>query len=74
MPNRIAEELTGWKRDEAQERPVADVLRFIDGVTGAAIDNAVEIAMQAETAKQRPPTKTACWCDGTESNLQLKVK
>jgi len=29
--NRIAEKMTGWSREEAQGRPVADVLRIVDG-------------------------------------------
>jgi diguanylate cyclase (GGDEF)-like protein/PAS domain S-box-containing protein len=74
--NRIAEELTGWKRDEAQGRPVADVLRFIDGVTGAAMDNAVEIAMQeAETAKAAATCKNCMLVrrDGIEFGIESKV-
>ena len=74
--NRIAEELTGWKRDEAQDRPVADVLRFIDGVTGATIDNAVGIAMQeAETAKATATCKNCMLVrrDGIEFAIESKV-
>ncbi len=74
--NRIAEELTGWKRDEAQGRPVADVLRFIDGVTGATMDNAVGIAMQeAETAKATATCKNCMLVrrDGIEFGIESKV-
>jgi diguanylate cyclase (GGDEF)-like protein/PAS domain S-box-containing protein len=74
--NRIAEELTGWKRDEAQGRPVADVLRFIDGFTGAAMDNAVGIAMQeAETAKATATCKNCMLVrrDGIEFGIESKV-
>lgn len=74
--NRIAEELTGWKRDEAQGRPVADVLRFIDGVTGAAMDNAAGIAMQeAETAKATATCKNCMLVrrDGIEFGIESKV-
>jgi diguanylate cyclase (GGDEF)-like protein/PAS domain S-box-containing protein len=39
--NRRAEELTGWLRDEAMGRPVADVLRLIDSASSAIADNAV---------------------------------
>ncbi len=31
--NRIAEKMTGWRREEALGRPVADVLRIIDVVS-----------------------------------------
>jgi len=44
--NRRAEELTGWRRDEAMGRPVVDVLRLVDSASGAAIDNAVATVLQ----------------------------
>jgi diguanylate cyclase (GGDEF)-like protein/PAS domain S-box-containing protein len=46
--NRIAEKMTGWRRDEALGRSVADVLRIIDRVSGAPARNAVEIVMQED--------------------------
>ena len=46
--NRIAEKMTGWRRDEALGRSVADVLRIIDRVSGAPASNAVEIVMQED--------------------------
>jgi diguanylate cyclase (GGDEF)-like protein/PAS domain S-box-containing protein len=46
--NRVAENMTGWRREEALERPVADVLRIIDVVSGAMVRNAVEIVMQED--------------------------
>ena len=74
--NRIAEELTGWQRDEAHGRPVADVLRFADGLTGAAIDNAVLIAMQeAKTVKATANCKNCILIrrDGIEFGIESKV-
>ena len=50
--NRIAENMTGWRREEALGRPIADVLRVIDVVSGAEVRNAVEIVMEEdETAR-----------------------
>jgi diguanylate cyclase (GGDEF)-like protein/PAS domain S-box-containing protein len=43
--NRIAEKMTGWCREEALGRPVADVLRIVDRVSGAPARNAVEIVL-----------------------------
>jgi diguanylate cyclase (GGDEF)-like protein/PAS domain S-box-containing protein len=74
--NRIAEELTGWRRDEARGRPVADVLQFVDGLTGAAIDQAVEIAMQeAEPAKGTADCKNCMLIrrDGFKFGIESKV-
>jgi len=34
--NRMAEDMTGWRRDEARGHPVAEVLRIIESVSGTA--------------------------------------
>jgi len=46
--NRMAEKMTGWCREEALGRPVADVLRIIDRVSGASAGNVVEIVIQED--------------------------
>jgi diguanylate cyclase (GGDEF)-like protein/PAS domain S-box-containing protein len=46
--NRFAEKMTGWSRAEARGRPFADVLRLIDNISGASLDDAVAIALQAD--------------------------
>jgi diguanylate cyclase (GGDEF)-like protein/PAS domain S-box-containing protein len=45
--NRIAEKMTGWSREEAVGRPVSEVLRIVDVVSGA-VGNPVEITNQRE--------------------------
>jgi diguanylate cyclase (GGDEF)-like protein/PAS domain S-box-containing protein len=46
--NRMAEKLTGWSREEALGRPVADVLHIIEGAGGVAVAHAVESAMKED--------------------------
>ena len=46
--NRIAENMTGWRQEEALGCPAMDVLRIIDVVSGAVVRNEVEIAMQED--------------------------
>jgi diguanylate cyclase (GGDEF)-like protein/PAS domain S-box-containing protein len=46
--NRVAEKMTGWSREEALGRPVAEVLRIIDGLSGASIGNVVKIVVQED--------------------------
>jgi diguanylate cyclase (GGDEF)-like protein/PAS domain S-box-containing protein len=50
--NRTAEKMTGWTRQEALGRPVADVLRFIDAVGDAAVGSPVEIMLRADKDKR----------------------
>src|ERR1700691_1698256 len=46
--NRIAENMTGWRREEALGRSVADVLRIIDAFDRAAVHNTVQIVMHED--------------------------
>jgi len=42
--NAVAAKMTGWSREEAMGRPVADVLRVIDRAHGAAVRDVIEVA------------------------------
>jgi diguanylate cyclase (GGDEF)-like protein/PAS domain S-box-containing protein len=46
--NRVAEKMSGWSREEAQGRRVADVLKLIDGNSRAAVDDALGAARQED--------------------------
>jgi diguanylate cyclase (GGDEF)-like protein/PAS domain S-box-containing protein len=46
--NRTAEKMTGWTREEALGRPIADVLRIIDAASGIVIGSPVEIMLQED--------------------------
>src|SRR6202043_8523 len=46
--NRIAEKMTGWSREEAQGRPVGDVLRLIDGGSRAPVSRALRHATEED--------------------------
>ena len=48
--NIAAELVTGWPREEARGRPVAEVLELIDGVSGRAITNPVEHILHSDQA------------------------
>lgn len=58
--NRMAESMTGWGREEALGSPVSDVLRMIDGVSGAAVDQAVATAALKEKAVGATITCNSC--------------
>jgi diguanylate cyclase (GGDEF)-like protein/PAS domain S-box-containing protein len=74
--NRIGERMTGWLREEALGRPVTDVLRLIDRVSGASIDTVVAILMQGDKTP-RVTTNTMNYIlsrrDGVEFRIENRV-
>src|ERR1700730_6242689 len=75
--NRMAEEMTGWPREEALGRPMGDVLRLLDGVSGAAVDHAVGIVMHEGRAAEEMANCMNCILvrrDGLEFGIESKVK
>ncbi len=74
--NRIAENMTGWRREEALGRPVGDVLRIIDVVSGAVVRNAVEIVMQEDKTARVTANCVSCILvrrDGGEIGIENTV-
>jgi diguanylate cyclase (GGDEF)-like protein/PAS domain S-box-containing protein len=46
--NIAAELITGWPRQEARGRPIAEVLNIVDGTTGKLVINPVEYVLQSD--------------------------
>src|SRR5579863_9703251 len=45
--NLVAEKMTGWPRQEAADRPLAEVLQILDAGTRSPIANPMEMAMRS---------------------------
>jgi diguanylate cyclase (GGDEF)-like protein/PAS domain S-box-containing protein len=74
--NRFAEKMTGWSRAEARGRPLADVLRLIDNISGASLDDAVAIALQADKTASGMTSSINCTLvrrDGEEFGIESRV-
>jgi PAS domain-containing protein len=74
--NRKAEEMTGWRREEARGRHSADVLKLIEIVGGPAAGNGVGIAMQEDHATEETADYPNCILvrrDGFECGIERKV-
>jgi diguanylate cyclase (GGDEF)-like protein/PAS domain S-box-containing protein len=74
--NRVAEKMTGWFRDEALGRPVADVLRLVDSVSGAAVDNAVATVIHGDRTAAAMISFKSCTLarrDGVELGIESRV-
>jgi diguanylate cyclase (GGDEF)-like protein/PAS domain S-box-containing protein len=46
--NLVAESMTGWKHDEAVGKPLAEVFKIIDGATGKAARDPMEMAVEQD--------------------------
>jgi diguanylate cyclase (GGDEF)-like protein/PAS domain S-box-containing protein len=53
--NRVAEELTGWSKHEANGRPIDEVFRIVDSETRAIIPNPMEEAIKLNCIGHLPP-------------------
>jgi diguanylate cyclase (GGDEF)-like protein/PAS domain S-box-containing protein len=74
--NRKAEEMTGWRREEARGRPMADVLQLIESVGGPAVGNLGGVATEQDQAKKETADFANCILvrrDGFECGIERKV-
>src|ERR1700733_3217664 len=74
--NRFAEKLTGWLRSEALGLPAAEVVRLIDSVSGASVDNAVEAILQGDRSANVEICSIHCTLvrrDGVEFGIEDRV-
>jgi diguanylate cyclase (GGDEF)-like protein/PAS domain S-box-containing protein len=74
--NRKAEEMTGWRREEARGRSMADVLRLIENTGCPPAGNVVGTALQDGQATKETADCTNCILvrrDGFECRIERKV-
>jgi len=75
--NRAAEKMTGWNREEALGRPVAEVLQLIDGVSRVAISDVMKIGVQEDASARVAPNFISCILvrrDGFELGIENTVE
>ena len=74
--NGFAEKMSGWFREEALGRPVADVLRLVDSASGAVLPNVVVIITQGDKSAITTAKCTNCTLirrDGLEFGIENRV-
>jgi diguanylate cyclase (GGDEF)-like protein/PAS domain S-box-containing protein len=71
--NRKAEEMTGWSREEARGRPMAEVLRLIESTGGPAAGNSAGLAMQDDQPAKKTADCILVRRDGFECGIDHKV-
>ncbi|MHB8478222.1 MAG: putative bifunctional diguanylate cyclase/phosphodiesterase [Steroidobacteraceae bacterium] len=68
--NLVAENLTGWSRQEAAGHPLAEVLNIIDGVTRKEARNPMAFAIQENKTVALTPNCILIRRDGTEFAIE----
>lgn len=68
--NPVAERMTGWSREEALRRPLADVLNIIDGTSREPARNPMETAIQLDTTVGLTPNCLLIRRDGVEAAIE----
>jgi diguanylate cyclase (GGDEF)-like protein/PAS domain S-box-containing protein len=71
--NRVAGEMTGWSRAEAQGHPVTEVLRRIDGASRAPVGSALGLATKEDKDAGSMASRTNCILvrrDGSEVDIE----
>jgi diguanylate cyclase (GGDEF)-like protein/PAS domain S-box-containing protein len=68
--NVVAEDLTGWSRDEAAGHPLEDVLHIIDATTRQAMQNSTMLAIRDDKALALPPNCVLIRRDGVEAAIE----
>ncbi|WP_147450191.1 hybrid sensor histidine kinase/response regulator [Corallococcus carmarthensis] len=68
--NPVAERITGWSTLDAQQRPVAEVVRIIDAVTREPVSSPVERALAVGTVQGLARPTLLIRRDGTEVPIE----
>jgi diguanylate cyclase (GGDEF)-like protein/PAS domain S-box-containing protein len=68
--NAVAEEMTGWSKEEALDRPFAEVFRIIDGNTRNTAPSPVASAIEKNTTVALTPNCILIRRDGHESAIE----
>jgi len=68
--NRVAESMTGWSRNEAIGRPISEVFRIINGLTGRTAVNPLTLAMKENRTMWMTANCVLVRSDGTEFAIE----
>jgi diguanylate cyclase (GGDEF)-like protein/PAS domain S-box-containing protein len=68
--NAVAEKMTGWSREAASGKPLAEVFKIIDGITRKPAPNPMELAIQKNKTVALTPNCILIRHDGSESAIE----
>jgi diguanylate cyclase (GGDEF)-like protein/PAS domain S-box-containing protein len=68
--NAVAEKLTGWSREEAAGRPLAEVFRIIDATSRESVQNPMLLAMRQNVTVGLTPNCVLVRRDGSQAAIE----
>jgi diguanylate cyclase (GGDEF)-like protein/PAS domain S-box-containing protein len=71
--NLVAEKMTGWPRQEAAKRPLAEILRILDAASREPIPNPMEMAVERNETVHLPLNCVLVRRDGLEIPIEDSV-
>jgi diguanylate cyclase (GGDEF)-like protein/PAS domain S-box-containing protein len=71
--NLVAEKLTGWSRQEAEGRPMAEIFRILDTANRKIIPNPMDIAVRRDRTVHLPANSILVRRDGFEIPIEDSV-
>jgi diguanylate cyclase (GGDEF)-like protein/PAS domain S-box-containing protein len=71
--NLVAVRMTGWSRDEAAGRPMAEVFRVLDGTSRKVTPNPMEMAVRQNSTIHLPPNCILLQRDGCEIPIEDSI-
>ncbi len=71
--NLVAEKMTGWTREEAHGRPLAEVLRILDATTRESIPNPLNMDLSESSSCHLPPNCLLIRRDGFEISIEDSI-
>ena len=71
--NLVAEKLTGWSRQEAEGRPMAEIFRILDTANREIIPNPMDIAVRRDRTVHLPANSILVRRDGFEIPIEDSV-
>ena len=71
--NLVAEKLTGWSRQEAEGRPMAEIFRILDTANREIIQNPMDIAVRGDRTVHLPANSILVRRDGFEIPIEDSV-
>ncbi len=73
LVNRVAEELTGWRREDATGRPFSQIVTLLDEITWRKYDDPVDLVCMELSRSEQGAHAILIARDGTERTIEINA-